>query len=354
MKNSVKMFLFAFLLIALSAGCSKNDGVLSKASLSQAIDQNAAKLNTAVNAIAATRAYSILTVSDMSAMKSAVADSVYKVNITLDKIRGVYECNKVSKSNNWGMSFLHFFTKTADNSNMIVRMPLKKVTRPWFLKHFSKADSSLTNNFQINVSDYHNNYNNFWDYDYLLTSQISVNDTVAGNLDIKSLVNHTSGIHYASQYAFAGGYTAKYSYDSGDTISSVFSIMNGNNLLYEEQRFAIKNDTAKFGREHEYILTIGNVQIIRRSGTDAVEIAVDGVLQPGATVAIIDKDSDAEASVCKGRDIQITFSDGTVKTVSSLISASVNNIKTLYISLHQVYFAANIVDWIAFDVYYQR
>lgn len=128
--------------------------------------------------------------------------------------------------------------------------------------------------------------------------------------------------------------------------------------LYEEKSLTIKNDTAKFGREHQYILTIGNVQIIRNSDTKKVQIAVGGVVQPGAVVTIMDKEGDKEgddeASVCKKRDIQITFEDGTVTTVSALIGESVNNIKTLYSSLHQVYFAAYIVDWIAYDIYYQR
>ena len=85
-----------------------------------------------------------------------------------------------------------------------------------------------------------------------------------------------------------------------------------------------------------------------------VQIAVNGVVQPDANVTIVDNENDDEASVCKKRDVQITFEDGTVTTVSDLIGSSVENIKTLYTSLHQVYFAAYIVDWIAYDIYYQR
>jgi hypothetical protein len=359
MKKTGRIFLSAFLFVAILTSCAKNEGNLNQASLKQAIDQGAVKLNTAMNTISATQAYSILTMNEGSMMKSSTAtDSIYRVYIPLEKIKGVYEYNKVSKHNNWGMSFLHFFTKTADNSQMIVRMPLKKVTRPGNLRHYSKADSSLTNNFSIAVSDYHNNYNSFRDYDYVLSSEISVDNVVAGNLNINTLISPTLGTHYTSQYAFAGSYTAKYKYESGDTTSSSFTIMNGANILYEEKLFTIKNDTAKFGREHQYILTIGNVQIIRNSDTKKVQIAVDGVVQPGAVVTILDKEGDKEgdneASVCKKRDIQITFEDGTVKTVSALIGESVNNIKTLYSSLHQVYFAAYIVDWIAYDIYYQR
>ena len=212
----------------------------------------------------------------------------------------------------------------------------------------------LTNNFSISVSDYHNNYNSYWDYDYLLSSEISIDNVVAGNLNIKTIISPASGIHYASQYAFTGSYNANYKYESGDTTISSFTIKDGSGVLYEEKLLTVKNDTARFGREHQYILTIGNVQIIRKSGTKAVQIAVNGVVQPGAVVAIVDKESDPEASVCKKRDIQITFEDGTTATVSALIGESVENIKTLFNSLHKVFFAAYVVDWIAYDIYYQR
>jgi hypothetical protein len=130
--------------------------------------------------------------------------------------------------------------------------------------------------------------------------------------------------------------------------------MSGVNVLYEEKLLTVRKDTARFGREHQYILTIGNVQIARKSGTKSVVVSVDGVVQPNAVVAIVDQETDSEASVCKKRDIQITFEDGTITTVSALIGKSIDNIKTLFDSLHSVYFAAYIVDWIAYDIYYQR
>jgi hypothetical protein len=78
-------------------------------------------------------------------------------------------------------------------------------------------------------------------------------------------------------------------------------------------------------------------------------------LQANAVVKVVDNAStDPEVSVLKKRDIQITFDDGTTTTVSTLIGNSVTNIKTLYDSLHSVYFAAGIVDWIAYDIYYHR
>jgi len=228
------------------------------------------------------------------------------------------------------------------------------VTNPRSLREYSAADTALTNNFSIAVSDYHNNYNSYSDFDYILASEISIDNAVAGDLNIKYIVSPTLGVDYASQYVFTGSYTADYKYLSGDTTVSSFAITGDSKVLYKEELRTIKTDTGRFGREHEYILTIGDVQIIRKSGTTAASVSVAGVLQTNAVVTIIDKAADSEASVCKKRDIKITFDDGTTTTVSTLIGNSIADIKTLYDSLHSVYFAAYVVDWIAYDIYYQR
>jgi hypothetical protein len=352
MKTSVRIVISTVFFAAILAGCAKNDGILNTASLRQAVNQSAMDLNTAVNKISATQAYGILTVSDAGLKSADLTDSLYRVYISLDLVKGVYDYKPVPMTDRWGFSLMRYFKKSADDSKMIVKMPLKKVKNPMSLRHYSPADTALVNNFKIAVSDYHNNYNSYWDYDYLLASEISVNDTVAGRLNIKTIISRTKGTNYASQYSFTDSYTAKYKYLTGDTTVSSFGILNGNKVLYEEKLLWIKNDTARFHHEREYILTIGNVQIIRNAGK--VQIAVDGVIQPGAVVSIVDNDNDSEASVCKKRDVQITFEDGTVTTVSALIGKSVSNIKTLYKSLHSVYFAASIVDWIAYDIYYHR
>jgi hypothetical protein len=362
MKLKGRYILFTAILSAMLFSCTKT-GFVNNASLKESINQSAMNLNTAVSAISSTKAYSIFTVNDATTKSAALSDSTYRVYITLDSLKGVYDYHPVVREDGWGhqwkerwgMSLLRYFTKSADDSKMIVRMPLKKVEHPRSLWHYNESDSTLTNNFEIAVSDYHNNYNSYHDFDYLLASEISIDNVVAGELNIDYLVSPTLGITYASQYAFTNSYTADYKYQSGDTAVSSFAISKAGTVLYEEKRLTIKNDTLRFGREHQYILTIGNVTITRKSGTKTVTVAVDGVVQPDAVVEIIDHDqTDPEASVCKKRDVQITFEDGTVTTVSTLIGNSVDNIKTIFSSLHSVYFAAYIVDGIAYDIYYQR
>ena len=359
MKRKRRIILITVFLSAILFSCTKT-GFVNNTSLKESINQSALNLNNAVSTIASTKAYGILTVNDATA-KSATADATFKVYITLDSIKGIYDYHPLTK-NKWGIPFrdsfgmpiTRFFTKTADDSKMIVNMPLSKVQRPRFLWNWVKSDSTLVNNFQIAVSDYHNDYNSFWDFDYLLKSEISIESVVAGELNINYVKSPSLGTTYASEYAFADGYTADYKYQSGDTTNSSFAISKAGAVLYEEQLITVKNDTARFGRERQYILTIGNVQITRKSGTKAVSVSLNGVVQPNAVVAIVDQAADPEASVCKKRDVQITFEDGTVTTVSTLIGNSIDNIKTLFDSLHSVYFAAEVVDLIAYDIYYQK
>jgi hypothetical protein len=360
MKRKGRIILITVFLSALLFSCTKTSYV-NNASLKESINQGAMNLNTAVGVISSSKAYSILTVSDGTAKSATLADSTFKVNIILDSIKGIYNYHPLTK-NKWGMPFrdrwgvpvIRFFSKTADASKMIVNMPLSKVQRPRFLWNWIKSDSSMVNNFQIAVSDYHNDYNNFWDFDYLLKSDISIDSVVTGALNITYVKNPGLGTTYASQFAFTDSYTADYKYQSGDTTVSSFAISKAGSVLYEEKLLTVKNDTAWFGREHLYILTIGDVTITRKSGTKTVTVSVNGVLEPNATVTIVDKVTDPEASVCKKRDVQITFEDGTTTTVSALIGSSVDNIKTLFSTLHSVYFAAGIVDLIAYDIYYQK
>jgi hypothetical protein len=353
MKRQRSIILFTAILCAALWSCNKNS-MTDNLTLKQSIDQGALKLNKAMNVISSSKAYGILTVNDGTAKSLDETAANYKVYITLDTVKGVFNYHPVQKKDRWNWSLIKYFNKTADNSKMIVNMPLKKVEHPRLLRSFVPSDTLLANNFSIAVSAYHNNYNSYHDFDYLLTSEISIDNTLAGKLNINSFKSPSLGTKYASQYAFTDGYTADYKYQSGDTAVSSFGISNGGKVLYEEKRLTIKQDTARFGHEQQYILTIGDVQIVRKSGTKTVTVYLKGVLQQNAVVEIVDRDSDPEASVCKKRDVQITFDDGTITTVSTLISDSVADIRTLFDSLHDVFFAAYVVDWIAYDIYYKR
>jgi len=149
-------------------------------------------------------------------------------------------------------------------------------------------------------------------------------------------------------------------YSTGDTILSVYSISKGATTLFQEKFTSIK-DLTSHHREKLYSLTIGNVQVLRNptngnNGLDSARVYLGGVLQTKAKVKIIDTtssstDDNTEFSVIgHNRDLQITFDDGTVTTVSQLLSTTITDVRTLFLSLRQVYFATNVVDWVAWDV----
>jgi hypothetical protein len=358
MKNVAFKLSGLFLLSSLALSCSKTETDSSQIPLKDALTSSTQNLNSAITDISSLQAFQLLSVSSGSTLKSGTMMSTttgYGALIPLSLVKGVYDYKalKTEESNHYPL--IRFFTKSASTNNMVVNLPLSKLKNPHDMREYHKADSTLTNNFSISVSDYHNNYNNYHDYDYLNVADITIDNVKAGGLSIKSIVSPNHNTQYASQFDFTNGYTAKYLYSSGDTTVSSFTILKAGGILYQEKLLTIKKDTAKFGREHQYILTIGNVKIVRKHGSPA-EIFVNGVLDPKAVVTIIDndEDEDSEHSITNKRDIQITFADGTVSTVSALIGKSITDISTLFTSLHQVYFAAYVVDWIAYDIYYKR
>ncbi len=351
-----------FLLSAMILSCSKTDVATSPVALKDAFSSSTQKLNNAMTDIASTQAFELLSISNTSTLKSGTtttATTGYKAKIPLSLVAGVYTYKALKTNASRDFPLIRFFTTSPDNSKMVVNLPLSKMKNPRVLRQYQAADSMLTNNFSISVTDYFNNYNSYHDYEYTNVADIKIDNVNSGSLKIKSNVSPVLGTQYASQFAFTNGYTAKYQYASGDTTVSSFTIMKENGVVYKEELITTRKDTAKFGHERQYTLTIGDVKIVRRSN-HASEVYVKNVLQPKAVLAIIDHDDDEgdedkeEHSICKKRDVQITFEDGTATTISTLIGNSIDNISMLYTSLHQVYFAAYIVDWIAYDIYYKR
>ena len=358
MKNVAFKLSGFFLLSLLVLSCSKTETGSSQIPLKDALTSSSQNLNSAITDISTSQAFQLLSVNSGVILKSGTMMTTatgYNAYIPLSLVKGVYDYKAIKTDESRGYPLIRFFTKSAANSNMVVNMPLGKLKNSHDLREYHKADSTLINNFSISVSDYHNNYNNYHDYDYVNIADISIDNVKAGGLNIKSLVSPNHNTQYASQFDFTNGYTAKYLYSSGDTTVSSFTILKAGGILYQEKLLTIKKDTAKFGREHQYILTIGNVKIVRKYGSPA-EVYVNGVLDSKAVVTIIDNDENEESehSITNKRDIQITFADGTVSTVSALIGQSITDISTLFTSLHQVYFAAYVVDWIAYDIYYKR
>ena len=354
--RNVALKLSGFLLAGLLfVSCSKTEtSSTTTSALKDALTSGTQNLNTAMTEIASTQAFQLLGVSSGAVLKSGTtATTTYTTYIPLSLVTGVYDYKPLKTNASRDYALIKFFTKSADASKMVVNLPLAKLKDPRVLREYVASDSTQTNNFTMSVTNYYNNYNSYRDYDYINVADITIDKASAGSLNIKSTVNPTTGTQYTSQFAFSNGYTAKYAYASGDTTLSSFTLSKAAAVLYQEELRTIRSDTARFGHEQQYTLTIGDVKLVRKADR-SYAVYLKNVLQTKAVVTMVDKTSTTEPSVCHQREIQITFDDGTVATVSTLISNSISNISTLFTSLHDIYFAAYVVDWIAYDIYYKR
>jgi hypothetical protein len=356
------LYLGILLLLFISWSCNNKDGLNSTSngeSLKTSINNGVQDLKTAITAISNSSGYQVLTGPADLATKSAVLSPLDTIthSILLADIAGVYDykAKNVMIGHNW---IMRFFSKTADNSQMIVRLPEEKVKASKSLLHYTPSDTLLANNYVITLSDYLYNFKWFVGYDYKMASSIKIKDVDAGVLKIQSSNNKTTGYHFASEFVFPNNYVTKCQYSSGDTAVSVYAITDGTKTIYEEKYTAIKNNTDGRHRETAFSLTIGNVLITRnmnkgQSSLDSAKVYVGGVLQLNSKVELIDKTTDTtdKCVTNKKRELKITFDDGTSSTFSELLGTAGTGISDLFASMRQVFFATGIVDWIAWDIY---
>jgi hypothetical protein len=341
---------------------------LSSSALKSNINSNAATLTTAVNTITASAGYQVLANSSSTSGPSLVNEmgempvDTTTVSYSLTDVSGVWDYTASLKSHRF-QPITNFFTKTGTSNNLILRMPESKVKKPWTLMFYQSSDTTLTNNYVIDVSKYARKYNQYrigrWYWTYDLASNISISNVSAGDLTIQSSNQATTGYNFASGFTFANGYKATTTYTSGDTIVSTYNISKDNTTLYEEKYTAAKTSATSKFRERQYSITIGNVKIVRTPGLnvlDSAKIYVGGVLQTNAKIQVVDQtvssDSTEVTMTNHKRDLQITFDDGTVTRVSQLLTDNtLSNIRTLFNTIRQAYFATNIVDNVANYIY---
>ncbi|HCC70492.1 MAG TPA: hypothetical protein DEQ09_04995 [Bacteroidales bacterium] len=243
------------------------------------------------------------------------------------------------------------FEKTGESEEMIVNMPYKLAIHPWRLHNIHADNTFAGNNFNIKASDYHYFYTWFKGYDYKIIADFMVDSADIGNIDVMSSGSRESGRSYSSKYTFEDGYNISVDFLSGDSLASSFALAENDEIFLKETLIRLRGDNEK--REIKYILTIGNIDIVRGTGIDSIQVFLDGVLQQEAAVVIIDTD-DASISLCHQRDILLTFDDGTTENLSELIKPAKEVLATLFDSLHSMNFATNVVNYIAISIYYHN
>jgi hypothetical protein len=343
-----KNILFTVVILAVSGWqCSKTDQPLS---LKESIEVNTAKINIAFEKIAGSKGYQMLSLTE-DGVKSDNTDG-FRDSIDLELVAGIYDFKPGAEHpRNFYFPF-RLFEKTGTSEKLIVNLPEKLVFHPKHLHFCDRADSVLKNNFVISATDYHFYYNWWNNSDYKLVADFTMNSEELGNLSMFSTWKSGTAGSYSKNFTFPEGYTVIRSGETGDTNKIVFALAKDKDTLLQETLLFYGESFKR--KEKLYILSIGNVDIMRGTDIDSIQVYLDGVLQKTAGAKIIDNDQDYNSSICYKRDILLTFDDGTTAKLSELISPAMETLKSLSKSLGEMYFSKHIVDYIAFSIYYNN
>ncbi|HUW93881.1 MAG TPA: hypothetical protein VMV74_12005 [Bacteroidales bacterium] len=327
----------------LSWNCSRT---IDKPSLKQSFEAGTAKINEALPVISQTKGFDLMSLSgDLN--KSA---EDYHDSITLDLIAGIYDFMPDTFICYRYMKPFWTFKKTGESDKMIVNLPQRMMFHPRYLLNVTPPDTVPVNDFTITASDYHFYYS-FWNrYDYSLSAGLTLKSEDIGTLDVKAAGASFADQSYSSAFAFTDDYSILVTSEKGDTSVRSFALMEGDKALLKETSVFIWKDF-RMG-EKVYTVSVGNIDIVRTTGIDSIQVFLDGTLQKTAAAKITDVDGD-DGSICHHRDILLTFDDGTTAKLSELIGPAREILKTLVDSMHSMYFAKHVVDYIALNIYYQ-
>ena len=347
--NGSIILVIVLLTSTLAWQCSKKIDSGASQSLKESLNVSSQNLNDAVTAISKSYGYKVLNLNDGSTLKSTLADAAFQDSITLEKIKGVYEYQPVTYRYWCFNCYSKLFKRTGDNSDLIVKLPEAKVFFPARFKVVSPSDSTLKNNLVVDASDYHYYFSNGMLWDYKLAANLTLSDTAIGSIGIQSSRSSGSAYNYASSYGFPNGYNIIVNVKSGDTATSSIALSSTTATLFKETVQRIKSSTTML-RERVYLLDVGNVEFKRSSGSDSTKVYVGGVLQTKAIVEVVDG-SGSNGSICGGRDVKVTFDDGTSALLSTLLGPSLAILNNVVVNMQNVYFAQNIVNYIAFNIF---
>lgn len=337
--------LFAVILGIITWGCTKYE--TENLDLKDSLERSVADINNAVNYISTTKGYQMLSASSAEFK----CEDGFRDSIKLDLIAGIYDFKP--DLCHYHMFFIPYrlFQKTGESDNMVINMPHKLAFHPKYLYDINPFDSLLENNFTISASDYHYYYSLLSKYDYKLTAGFTLDSEDIGSLDVRSAGNKESGISYSSEYMFNEGYKVSVGFEAGDSTVSTFALTQDEEILMKETMIRVRDGLEE--KEKKYILTIGNIDIVKGTGIDSMQVYLDGVLQEEAAAVITDT-TYYGVSIRHTRNILLTFNDGTTAKLSELIKPAREALATVVDALHSMNFATNIVNYIAISIYYHN
>lgn len=333
-------------LITAFIGCSKFD---SETTLQNSIEKAAVRINDAANDISATKGYELLTVT----VEPGKTGEGFRDSIDLDMIAGIYDFSPYRDLYHWCPFPVRFFKKTGESDSLIVRMPSTMAFHPRYLYEYIFKESATGNNFTVTASDYHYYYSLYNKQDYHLHADFNLDGEDVGSLEMMMVAEDNIHRNHFSKYEFTDGYSLEVEKKRDDDTSFVsFALVDDEGILLKETKI-FSGNRMNDDFERTYILTIGNVDIIRSSEFDSVQVWLDGVLQSNAAARIIDE-SDTAGTICHRRDILLTFDDGTTANLSEMIKPGMEILRTLVDSLHSMTFTKGVVDFIALNIYYHE
>tara|TARA_R110001583_G_scaffold14228_5_gene59910 strand:- start:1162 stop:2262 length:1101 start_codon:yes stop_codon:yes gene_type:complete len=355
MKKSIFSFGTLLLFSAILWSCSDNsdNNLEDDLTLVQLIEVKANALSDAVVNISESKGFEIITVEDDENLKTG--DSRFQININLTDIKGVYDyvqgMNEEPASTK--MSSQRRFNKVEDSDNFILRLPKEKAIKPW--KLYENEDEEYVNDFIITTTEYEYKYSGGLQFDYLLNSEIEVEEEKVGELFVDWSTAGEIPLDYESKFTFVDDYSVGVEFQLGDKISYEFSLKKGDDILFQEE-VEITSSGDDEG-ELEYSITLGSIKIVLNSESESYMVYRNGELQEGAVIQVINyrqNSNDAGIAFCrKGRDIKITFADGDSIELSEFITdGTLVLMDKIFSSMYDMKFVKHIVDKVAREVYY--
>ena len=348
MKRCVFSFGIILLFSAILWSCSNSsDNNLDEdLTLVQLVEVNANALSDAVLDISESEGFKIITAENGDVTKSS-SDFGVEAEITLADINGLYDYvqtvdeEQASNRFNW----------VGDTANFILRLPKEKAMNP--SKLYENEDVNYANDFVITTSKY--NYSNLNKmFNYVLDSKIESEDVYVGDLYVAYSLISDIPTEYESEFAFSNGYSVGIEYGLGENLSFEFSLKNGNDTIYQEE-VKIPSYMGVEG-ELEYVIVLGDIQIVINSESETYKVYRNGELEEGVTIQFIQGDQDSDGVVNtffrKGMDVKITFKNGDIIELSEFITDDILELMDeVFSSMYDIKFVKDIVDKVALEVY---
>ena len=354
MKKRIFSFGTLLLFSAVLWSCSddSDNNLEEDLSLVQLMEVKANALSDAVVDISNSKGFEIITVEDGENLKKG-GDYRFEMDITLNDIKGVYDyvqaMNEETTSTKMSQKR---FNKVDESDNFVLRLPKEKAMKPW--KLYVESDDEIINDFVITTTDYKYTYSGGIKFDYLLDSKIEIAEEKVGELYVDWSISENMNFEYESKFSFDNDYAVGVEFTLGEMNRYEFSLTKGDDILFKEEVEIKKNgDTEE--AELEYSIVLGSIKIVFNSEVDAYKVYRNNVLQEGATIVIVkhENDGDGIAFCRKGRDIKITFDDGTGIELSELVSEDTMELMDkIFSSMYDMKFVKHIVDKVAREVYY--